>query len=79
MEFSIRDISSVQDFADLIDSCSHDVYVESVSGDRLNLKSTLTRFAFMTKLASGQRNSDFRLFFSNTDDEKKVRRYMSTV
>lgn len=71
-----RDIE-VDDFLKTIDQCCGEVYLVSTQGDKLNLKSTLSRYISMGRLLSEEGDS-LELFCDKREDEQKFFSFFNT-
>lgn len=66
----LSNISEVNDFLRTVDRCSGDVWLESIDGDKINLKSKLSQYVAINALISCEGES-LELFCSNPEDEPK--------
>ena len=64
----IRTIKDVQDFVAIVNKCKGEVWLESIHGDKYNLKSALTQYVAMADLVRDH-NDELELFASNAEDE----------
>lgn len=65
-------ITDVDSFFDAVKKCEGDVYLTTQEGDRLNLKSNLTRYVAMTTLFQSSIIEEMDLEFSNPADITKM-------
>ncbi len=65
----------VKDFFKTVDTCKGDIYLETVEGDILNLKSKLCQLIGITSLIEGGVISEVKIRCSNPDDERLLFRY----
>ena len=64
----LNKINEVKDFTACIQQCQSDVWLESIYGDRYNLKSPLSRYIAIGKLLESNAQ-DLELFCANKEDE----------
>ena len=74
----ITTISDVERFNKVIESCKGDVWLESVAGDRYNLKSGLTRYIAIADLLRDEAGN-LELFASEREDEAKLIEFISSL
>ena len=74
----IATISDVARFNKVIESCKGDVWLESVAGDRYNLKSALTRYIAIADLLRDEAGN-LELFASEREDEAKLIEFISSL
>ena len=65
----IRKIEQLDDFLAAVDKCVGDVYLESVQGDRYNLKSQLNKYIALGALLT-DKSEMLELFCDKKEDEK---------
>lgn len=65
----LRNIQEVEDFKVAIGKCVGDVWLESVQGDRFNLKSFLSCYVALGQLISEQ-GENLELFCEFKDDQR---------
>lgn len=65
----LNQISEVEEFNACVEQCKGDVWLESVYGDKFNLKSPLSRYMAIGKLLENNAQ-DLELFCADKDDEK---------
>lgn len=65
-------ITDVNGFFDAVKKCEGDVYLTTPEGDRLNLKSNLTRYVVTTKLFQSPIIDEMDLELSNPADITKM-------
>lgn len=64
----LRNIDELNGFLNAVDKCKKDVYLMSVEGDKLNLKSLFSRYISMGKLLS-ENGDSLELFCDSKEDE----------
>ncbi|MGI6020212.1 MAG: polya polymerase [Lachnospiraceae bacterium] len=64
----IKNLADVEKFQEAINKCEGDVWLESVYGDRYNLKSALSQYIAMAALLKDS-NEDLELFAQRREDE----------
>ena len=64
----LTNIKDVQQFIDVVNSCSGDVYLKSEEGDVFNLKSSLSQYIAIGKLIE-ESGADLELYAENKEDE----------
>ncbi len=72
----MTNISEVKDFLSIIPECKGDVWVESVDGDRFNLKSSLSCYIAIGRIIE-ERGADLELFCSDHGDEQMFYDYFA--
>ena len=72
----IRNIEQLTDFLKVIDSCTGNVYLTSVYGDKYNLKSALTQYIAIAALL-GTHGDELEIWCDNKEDEGKVMEFLS--
>ena len=70
----ITNITEVNDFLAVVDSCENDVWLTSPNGDKYNLKSKLCQYIAMGKLL-GVNGDRYELFASSKADEARLLSY----
>ena len=66
----LNNIKELQEFLAIINSCEGSVWLESVEGDRFNLKSELSRYVALGALLEHKGN-ELELYCSSRVDESK--------
>lgn len=66
----LANIIEVDDFLKVVDECSGSVWLESVEGDKINLKSKLSQYVAINALLSCE-NDKLELFCSKYEDDMK--------
>ena len=66
----LTNISEVDNFINTVNECKGDVWLESIDGDRINLKSRLSQYIAISALISIEGDS-LELYCSNSEDEAK--------
>lgn len=64
----IRKVKEVNEFLEAVNKCKGEVWLESLEGDRLNLKSTLSQYVAIGALLS-ERGDSLELFCGKRSDE----------
>ena len=62
----------VSQFLDVLDACEGKVYLVTNEGDRLNLRSTLSRLVGLTKLIEGGKITEAFIICDNPNDESRL-------
>lgn len=70
-----ENVKDIEQFMNVVDSCTGDVYLHSPWGDRYNIKSKLTQYLAIGKLL-GAHGSEMELFASNKDDEVRLLNFL---
>ena len=70
----LKNISEVEGFIATIDSCVGSVWLESIYGDRFNLKSKLSQYVALGALL-GENGDDLELFCQLPEDREKFYKY----
>ena len=68
----LRNIINIEAFLETVDRCEGDVYLTTPQGDRLNLKSQLTKMLAMTSVFDSAEIKEMDLEFSNPADVSKM-------
>ena len=66
----LNNIKQLQEFLAIVNSCEGSVWLESVDGDRLNLKSQLSQYVALGALLE-HKGAELELFCSSHVDEIK--------
>ena len=66
----LSNIGEVNDFLDVLDRCEGDVWLQSTEGDKINLKSSLSRYVAVAELIKDE-GKNLELFCSSSSDEAK--------
>lgn len=66
----LANIKEVNNFLRTVDECTGDVWLESVDGDKINLKSKLSQYVAISALISCEADK-LELFCSNQEDEMR--------
>lgn len=66
----LNNIKELQEFLAVINSCEDSVWLESIDGDRFNLKSELSQYVALGALLE-HKGSELELFCSSREDEAK--------
>jgi hypothetical protein len=73
----VMNISNVDDFFKVVDSCEGKVELVSKEGDRLNLKSTLTQYVALAKVFSNGYIRELELVVHEANDVKKFMEFLA--
>lgn len=76
IRMKVQNITNVEKFFDVIDSCSGKVELVTGEGDRLNLKSKLCQYVSMAKIFSDGTISELEIIAYEPDDIKKLVNFM---
>lgn len=74
----IRSLQDIEAFKEAISRCKGDVWLESIYGDRYNLKSELSQYIAMAELLQ-DRNGDLELFARLPEDELILMAFLETL
>ena len=74
----IKSIEDIERFKEVIKKCEGQVWLESIYGDKYNLKSELSQYIAMAALLK-DKNEDLELFASNQNDEVLLINFISTL
>lgn len=72
----LQNITDVDKFFEVINSCKGKVEIVSNEGDRLNIKSKLTQFVAMSKIFNDPIIKDLELVAYDPEDVEKLIRFM---
>ena len=72
----ILNITNVEKFFEVVDSCAGKVELLTGEGDRLNLKSKLCQYVSMAKIFSDGTISELEIVASEPEDVKKLVNFM---
>lgn len=72
----VTNIKNVNEFFEVIEGCSGDIYLVSDEGDRINLKSRLSKYLTLATVFSSDIVDSVELLVENPDDMKKLLNYM---
>lgn len=72
----IDNLNDIQELTNIIKRCRGDVWLQSIYGDRFNLKSELSAYIAFGALLE-KRRDDLELFCSNPNDESLFFEYFS--
>lgn len=72
----LRNIDQIHKFLDKIDHCKGDVWLESVDGDKINLKSKLSQYVAIGALLS-ERGDSLELFCALPEDERLLLQFFN--
>lgn len=74
----IKSLQDVEAFKQAIDKCRGDVWLESVYGDKYNLKSALSQYIAMAELLR-DKNGDLELFARLPEDQAILMEFLATL
>lgn len=74
MKFS--NITNLPEFFKAIDQCQGDVFLLTPAGDKLNLKSQITKYIAFTEVFKDATMQELELQFTNTDDAAHMIAYI---
>ena len=72
----LKNIKEVNNFLNAVNQCEGDVWLESVDGDKINLKSKLSQYVAISALISCESDS-LELFCSLPEDEMKFFKFFN--
>ena len=72
----VENIVNIDDFFGVIDRCTGRVELVTNDGDRLNLKSTLTRYVALAKVFSDGKIDCLEIIAHEYEDAKAIMKYM---
>ena len=72
----IQNITNIEKFFEVVDSCAGKVELVTGEGDRLNLKSKLSQYVSMAKLFSDGTISELELLAYEPEDINKLVNFM---
>ena len=64
----LKNIKNLEEFFETVDKCNGDVYLTTKEGDRLNLKSQLTKYITLAALCQTKVISEMDLEVSDPED-----------
>ena len=70
----LKNITEVDAFIATVDKCAGDVWLESVDGDKYNLKSRLSQYVALSAMI-GENADALELYCSSKDDEPLFYRF----
>lgn len=73
----IMNVSNVDGFFKVVDSCEGKVELVSKEGDRLNLKSTLTQYVALAKMFANGYIQEMELIVEKPADVKKFMEFLA--
>ena len=71
----VKNITNIEKFFQVVDSCAGKVELVTGEGDRLNLKSKLCQIVGLTKLIEGGKIAEASIICENKNDESKLFRF----
>ena len=69
-------ITEVDNFLKIVDECNGDVWLESIDGDKINLKSRLSQYVAINALITCE-NDKLELFCALPEDEQRFFKFFS--
>lgn len=72
----LYNITDIDTFFNIVDSCDGGVYLVSTEGDKLNLKSKLCQYLAMAKMFSADYIKELSLQVDNDSDKEKFIHFM---
>lgn len=72
----VLNIKDIDKFFEVIESCNGDVFLVSNEGDRINLKSRLSKYFALANVFASDVVDSVELITSNTDDTEKLLNFM---
>lgn len=72
----IKKIKNIESFLNVVNNCSGDVYLDTVDGDHLNLKSKLTQYIALSNVFGGDVNLGEMSITANDEDIIKIAEYL---
>lgn len=72
----VLNIKDVDKFFNVIQSCTGDVFLVSTEGDRINLKSRLSKYFALANVFASDVVDSVELITSNSEDTEKLLRFM---
>ncbi|MDF2950769.1 MAG: hypothetical protein K0S18_352 [Anaerocolumna sp.] len=72
----VKNITDIESFFKVVDSCVGKVELVSTEGDRINLKSKLTQYFSMAKIFSDGMISELEILAYEPEDVDKLIKYM---
>ena len=73
---NFTNINQVDDFLDTVKTCKGDVWLESVDGNKFNLKSSMSTYVAMSKMIRNESNN-LELFCSDRESEAKLLKFFN--
>ena len=74
----ITSLQDVENFKKVINQCKGEVWLESIYGDKYNLKSALSQYVAFADLLR-DKNGELELFAQLPEDESILIEYLSTL
>lgn len=74
----LKSINDVNAFTKVIDECTGDVWLESIYGDKYQLKSKLSQYIAIGALLKDE-NESLELFAGTQEDRMRLVAFMSTL
>ena len=72
----LKNITDVNEFLQVVNSCSGEVYLTSNKGDKYNLKSQLSQYIAMGALL-GEHGDELEIWAENQGDQSKLIEFLS--
>ena len=73
----LRNIDDVHDFLNVVEECNGEVYLASAHGDKIFLKSRMSRYVAIGALLS-EHGDELELYCNNREDEAKFINFFYT-
>jgi hypothetical protein len=74
----LKNINDVNAFTKVIEECTGDVWLESIYGDKYNLKSKLSQYVAIGALLKDEKES-LELFAATQEDRMRLVAFISTL
>jgi hypothetical protein len=74
----LKNINDVNAFTKVIDACTGDVWLESIYGDKYQLKSKLSQYVAIRALLKDEKES-LELFAATQEDRMRLVAFISTL
>jgi len=75
----VQNIKDIEKFFKVVDGCAGKVELVTGEGDRLNLKSQLTKYVALTKLFADNEIPEMEIVAHEPDDVNRLINYMMNV
>jgi len=72
----VKNITDIEKFFDVIDSCKGKVELVTSEGDRLNLKSKLSQYVSLANVFSDGTIEEIEIIIHENEDREKLIQYM---
>ncbi len=74
----LTNVKDVQKFIATVNSCEHDVYLKSLEGDVINLKSSLSQYIAVGRLLE-ESGDTLELFAQTREDEARLMKMLNEL